>query len=409
MVAFHAGDDGRVGLPELGEKTLGGGQGEGEEGGGEGFTGETAAADGGCAGEQFTRTEGVAPACCAGTEGVWRHGDHFPDGDFAFGFAFQVVEQGGGEGGVGKFVGAEGAGEGVFFEFGDEVGAPGDDARLGAAEEFIAGEGDEIHACHKGFLDGGFVSQAVGGGVEEGAGAEVFDVGEAVGVGEGREFGAGGFGVEAEDAEVGGVGGEKEGDGLLREGGFVIAEVDAVGCTDFNEFGAGLGQHVGDAEAAADFDELGAGDEDAAAFGEGGEDEQDGGGVVVDDEGGFGAGEAFEQVFGMAVAGATGAFGEVVFQVGVAERGVHGLDGRAAKGGAAQVGVEDDAGGVDDGLEGGGRPGVEEVGRADDQRFEIRGFAAEGLEAGASFIERGAEGVGGEGASEFGDEIACGR
>ena len=107
-------------------------------------------------------------------------------------------------------------------------------------------------------------------------------------------------------------------------------------------------EDVGDAETAADFDGFGAGDDDLASGGEGGEAEEDGGGVVVDGEGGFGAGELLEEGFQLGVASAALAGVEVVFEVGVAVGGlVGGLGGGAAEGGAAEVGVNDYAGGVD--------------------------------------------------------------
>ena len=108
----------------------------------------------------------------------------------------------------------------------------------------------------------------------------------------------------------------------------------------------------------------------------------------------------------MVVAGAALAFGEVIFQIGVAEGGgLHRFDGGAAEGGAAKIGVEDDTGGVDDGLEGGGGPGVEDFPGAADQGIGFEDFAAVFLQAGAGFVERGAEGIGSEGAAEFGDQV----
>src|SRR5205807_7728670 len=81
-----------------------------------------------------------------------------------------------------------------------------------------------------------------------------------------------------------------------------------------------------------------------------GQGEQHGGGVVVDDEGGLGAGQGGEQLAGVAVAAAAAPLGQVVLEVGVPHGnrldGVHRVP---AERGAAEVGVQQDAGGIDDG------------------------------------------------------------
>ena len=60
-----------------------------------------------------------------------------------------------------------------------------------------------------------------------------------------------------------------------------------------------FGHDVGDAEAVADFDQLTAGDDHLAAFRERVEHQEDGRGVVVDDDRGFGADERREQPRGV--------------------------------------------------------------------------------------------------------------
>ena len=75
----------------------------------------------------------------------------------------------------------------------------------------------------------------------------------------------------------------------VGDGALVVGDARAVGGADFAQGGIRLRHHVGDAEGAADFDQLSAGDDDFAAFGQGVQREQNGGGVVVDDDGGDGA------------------------------------------------------------------------------------------------------------------------
>jgi hypothetical protein len=152
---------------------------------------------------------------------------------------------------------------------------------------------------------------------------------------------------------------------------------------------------------------LGTGDDDGAAASQGGEGEQDGGGVVVDDQGSFRAGETLEQSFGMHQARAAPAARQVVFEVGVAERdGLDGLQGGGAERGAAEVGVQDNAGGVDDGEEGGGGPLAQQGGGV----LQETGLVGDGLgvggKAGANFVQAGAQGFQGQGAAIGGDQLA---
>ena len=76
---------------------------------------------------------------------------------------------------------------------------------------------------------------------------------------------------------------------LRADRALVVGGARAVRRADLDEPRARAGEHVRDAEAAADLDQLAAGDEHLAPFRERGEREQHGGGVVVDDERGLGA------------------------------------------------------------------------------------------------------------------------
>ena len=75
----------------------------------------------------------------------------------------------------------------------------------------------------------------------------------------------------------------------------VVGGARAVRRSDLDEARARPREHVGDAEAVADLDELAARDDHLASFRERGEREQHGGGVVVDDERGLGARQAPEE------------------------------------------------------------------------------------------------------------------
>jgi len=67
--------------------------------------------------------------------------------------------------------------------------------------------------------------------------------------------------------------------------------VGTVGGADFDQFGAGAAHDFGHTEGAADLDQLAARDDHLAPLGQGVEDEQNRGGVVIDHGGVLGAGQ----------------------------------------------------------------------------------------------------------------------
>src|SRR6266568_8195522 len=105
---------------------------------------------------------------------------------------------------------------------------------------------------------------------------------------------------------------------------FVVGETRAIGGADLAEDCAALFHDLGDSKAVPDFDEFAARDNDFAAASKSRESDQDGGGAIVDDDRGFRAREALEQLGSVNVALAARAGFEIVFQIAV-------LRGRAAK------------------------------------------------------------------------------
>ena len=123
---------------------------------------------------------------------------------------------------------------------------------------------------------------------------------------------------EADDAVVRLVHLEDDGDVVvIFERALVVGQSGAVGRADLDQPGARLRHHLGDAEAAADLDQLAPGHDDVAAGGQRGEHEQHGGGAVVHDEGGLGPARPGQQGGGVAVARAPPAGGQVELEVGV--------------------------------------------------------------------------------------------
>ena len=181
-----------------------------------------------------------------------------------------------------------------------------------------------------------------------------------------------------------------EGGGLAADGRLVVVDVGPVGGAHLHQAGAALAHHVGDAKPAADLDQLAAGDDHLAIAGQGHEHQEHGGRVVVDHQGCLGAGEPAQELFGVDVARAALPGLQVVLQVGIAQgHGVHGGPGRGAQRRPTQVGVDDDARGIDGRAQGGpqalgqhlagpGGQGVQlRAGRAASDRFAggIQGVA----------------------------------
>ena len=153
---------------------------------------------------------------------------------------------------------------------------------------------------------------------------------------------------EADDAVVGGVHAQQQ-RGLGRDRALVVGGRRAVRRAHLDQAGAARGEDVGDAEAVADLDQLAARDEHVAARGERAQHEHQRGGVVGDGEPGLGAGQRGDQRRDGVLARAAAARREVELEVGVAAGDGVGRGQRlAGERRAAEVGVDDHAGGVHD-------------------------------------------------------------
>jgi hypothetical protein len=132
----------------------------------------------------------------------------------------------------------------------------------------------------------------------------------------------------------------------------VIGDPGAIRGPDLPEDGLALAHHVGDPEAAADLDQLAAGDDHLLSLGEGVQRQEDRGGVVVDHGRGGSGEQTSEQPLRVHRAGTPLATGEIVLQRAVAGR--HGMDpAHRLRGerGAPEVRMDEHPGGVDDGNE----------------------------------------------------------
>ena len=119
--------------------------------------------------------------------------------------------------------------------------------------------------------------------------------------------------------------------------------------TDLFERGAALRHDLGNAERAADFDQLTPGDDHVLAARQRVERQQHRGGIVVHDRGCFRAREITQELFDDVLTPPTCALGHVVLEVdSVASHGVECVDRRARKERSTQVCVKHGARRVDD-------------------------------------------------------------
>ena len=95
----------------------------------------------------------------------------------------------------------------------------------------------------------------------------------------------------------------------------VVAGMRAIGRADFFQLAAGARHDIGNAESAADLDQLAARYDDFFFRRERIQDEIDRGGVIVDDERGFCAGQSLQPGFNMAVTFAARAAAKIEFEI----------------------------------------------------------------------------------------------
>ncbi|RCM64869.1 hypothetical protein PA35_02622 [Pseudomonas aeruginosa] len=166
-------------------------------------------------------------------------------------------------------------------------------------------------------------------------------------MGDGRQLRGGHAGGEALDAVVAGVHAHQQA-AARADGGFVVPGVGAVGGAHLVQAHAGAGHDVGNAEGAADLDQLAARDDPFLARPQAVQRQQHRRRVVVDHGDRLGAGEFADQPGDQVVAVAALAAGQVELQVQRVARGQGDrLDGFVRQQGAAEVGMQHRAGQVE--------------------------------------------------------------
>ena len=232
----------------------------------------------------------------------------------------EVRERDGFEPGERDLVGAQRARERMAREQRDEVGAADDDPGLRSAEQLVAREGDERRAGVEALAHARLVAEPRGRRRRATACARraaPIPASTTTGGPERRELGDRRRLGEADHAVVRRVHLEHE-RGALGDRALVVGPAGAVGGADLDEPGAGLGEDLGNAEAAADLDQLAARHDHLAVARQRREHEQHRGRVVVDDEAGLGAAREREQRAAVVLARAARPGVEPVLDVGVA-------------------------------------------------------------------------------------------
>ena len=220
--------------------------------------------------------------------------------------------------------------------------------RLGAAQELIAGEAHHIHPGPDGVLNRRLAVDAELLQIHQAAAAQILDHRQTPAVTQLHQLRQGGSFAEAHDAVVAGVNLHKR-PGLFGDGPVVVPQVGLVGGAHFLQLCAAGFHNIRHPEGAADFHQLPTGGDDLPPLGHIRQDQKHGGGVVVHHQGTLRPGQAAQKFLHMAVTGAPLTGLEVVFQGGIGLGHRLGSRRRPVRNtGTAQVGMQNDAGGVDD-------------------------------------------------------------
>ena len=187
-----------------------------------------------------------------------------------------------------------------------------DDTRLRAAQELVAAESHDIAASVQHFADRRFMRQSPCGQIDEQAAADIVDAGQSVVMGQAGQVRSGNTLGKTDDAVITGVD-LHEGRRIFADGPFVVGQMSLVGRTDFADTAAALFDDVGNPEGAADFDEFPPRHDDFPAGGHAGQGQEDGSGIVIDDDGIFGTGQLTEKFPDMVIARSPLAGSQVVF------------------------------------------------------------------------------------------------
>ena len=141
------------------------------------------------------------------------------------------------------------------------------DAGLRSAQQFVAAERHHVDAAGDHLVDRRFVVQAVGLQIDQRTAAQVLHDRQVVLAAQRHQFLPRHLGGKADDAVIAGVHPQQQ-RSVGRDGRGVVAPVRLVGAADLTQDSAAAAHDVGNAERAADFDELAARHDHLPALGQ---------------------------------------------------------------------------------------------------------------------------------------------
>ena len=137
-VVFGAGDERWIGRAQFRHELVRGFDIQRQDPGFHGLTRQAAAAYCGFGLDHFALPKRFSPRFSPRLDLLPFHRDHLPDGDFALGLVFEIVQQRGSDPSQCDLIRADGARQWMFLDLGNQVFAANDDSRLRAAQQFVA-------------------------------------------------------------------------------------------------------------------------------------------------------------------------------------------------------------------------------------------------------------------------------
>ena len=249
-----------------------------------------------------------------------------------------------------EFVGPQRAGQRVGLQRLHVLRPPDDDSRLRAAQQFIATETNHRRSRRETLLHHRLVHQSELSRVEQRAAPQVIHHRQATLSTQRDQVSQPRLGGKAHNAEIGMVRPQDQSHVLvLFQRRRVVAQVSAVGRADLDQPRTTLRHYIRHAEAAADLHQLSPRDDHTPVLRQPGQRQEHRPGVVVDHQCRLRPGQFTQQPLGVHSAVTAPPRPQVILQRGVAPP--HRLHRRPCGGrerGSSQVGVDDDAGTVDD-------------------------------------------------------------
>ena len=214
---------------------------------------------------------------------------------------FQVMTQSRFKGGEGQLVDAQGPGHGMAADLVNGPLPADDQSGLGTSQQFIAAEGDDVETRGHGFADGRFPGKAKRGKIHKHSATQVFHDRNSGFTSQFGQFSAVDSLREPHDTVIAGMDFQKQA-GLFSDRLPIVPQMGFIGRSDFAKLHPAGFHDVRHAKGASDLHQFAPRDDRLTALGQGGQGQKNCAGVVVDNRGGFGTGQAAEQLLDVTVA-----------------------------------------------------------------------------------------------------------